>query len=119
MALVHNLSFSTPRECLKEFDRVFGKHPPRDPIPEWWEKLGSRRTGEEDLTDAELEKTPWWPDFVKWYRTLPVRASGTVRICLRTEPWDDEESEEDENESLFWSEDISNEVEEDEPPPEE
>ena len=36
MAMQHEVDMSTRRTALESFARAFGEHPPRDPIPEWW-----------------------------------------------------------------------------------
>jgi hypothetical protein len=67
MAVLHEVSWANRRECLEAFARVFGEHPPRSPIPDWWRH------------------------FSKWYEETGAQDS----VLLRTEAmeWDDEDDE--------------------------
>jgi hypothetical protein len=37
MAMLAEVVFSTRQECLEGFAKTMGVHPPREPIPVWWE----------------------------------------------------------------------------------
>ena len=36
MAAVDTIRFKTRAEALTEFARTIGTHPPREPVPNWW-----------------------------------------------------------------------------------
>lgn len=74
MAVVHQVEVTSRESVLVGFAKSFGRHPPRHPIPEWWEH------------------------FEAFYREL--RAGGDERsLMLRTEAFEyDQISDEDEDE---------------------
>lgn len=67
MAAQHEIQWSNRRECLEEFARTFGEHPPRAPVPAWWD------------------------EFEKWYSEGDATAGHSM--ILRTEAFGYEEAE--------------------------
>lgn len=73
MAKMDFIEFSSREEALQEFARTIGTHPPRDPIPEWWNQ------------------------FELWYLSKISDPSavvdGKIRLMVRMEPFEYDEED--------------------------
>lgn len=62
MAMVHELTFATRRECLEKFAGSLGEYQPRDPVPDWftafdrwYRKVGGRALVRTEAFGYDLE----------------------------------------------------------------
>ena len=72
MANIDFVTFATRAEALTEFARTLGEHPPREPVPAWWD------------------------EFESWFLSKQLDSSnrddeGRIRLMVRMEPFSHDE----------------------------